>query len=63
MQHFGPGSKLNQQISRKIIEVYTGEDGLGELGLIEPQRDGFRRLTPRGMGPWTTPAALAKAYA
>jgi hypothetical protein len=36
MQHFGPGSKLNKQILRKIIQVYTGKSGLGELGLIEP---------------------------
>lgn len=63
MQHFGPGNKLNQQILRKIIEVYTGENGLGDLGLIEPHREGFRRLGPESMGPWTTPSALAKAYA
>lgn len=61
--HFGPGSKLNKTILRKIIEVYTGGEGLGGLGLIEVQSDGsYKRLKPKVLGPWKTLAALEKAY-
>ncbi len=60
--HFGPGSKLNKIIFRKIIEVYTNEDGLGQLGLINAENGRFARLAPRMLGPWKDPASLAKAY-
>lgn len=62
MKHFGPGSKLNQQIARKILEVYTDPAGLGDLGVIEQHKDGFRRLATRPLGPWESLSALAKAY-
>jgi hypothetical protein len=62
MQHFGPGSKLNQQILRKIIQVYTEPSGLDELALIVEEDKTFRRLTPTVLGPWKTTAALVKAY-
>ena len=62
-QHFGPGSKLNQQILRKIIQVYTEESGLGELGLIAKDGKAFKRMQPKKvLGPFKTPGALAKAY-
>ena len=62
MRHFGPGSNLNQQICRKILEVYTKANGLGDLCLIKAKEEGFRRLRPAKMGPWKTPGALAEAY-
>jgi hypothetical protein len=62
MQHFGPGSKLNQQIARKIIQVYTEPVGLGDLRLIAKDGKKFKRLSPKKLGPWKTPAALTKAY-
>jgi hypothetical protein len=61
-QHFGPGSKLNKTILNKIIEVYTGAKGLGQLGLIKPEGDHFVRLKPKTLGPWKTAEALSKAY-
>jgi uncharacterized protein DUF4007 len=61
-QHFGPGSKLNQTILRKIIQVYTEESGLGGLGLIKKEGDHFTRLKPKVLGPWKTADALAEAY-
>ena len=61
-QHFGPGSKLNQQILRKIIQVYTEESGLGSLGLIKKEGDHFIRLKPKVLGPWKTADSLAEAY-
>ena len=62
MKHFGPGSKLNQQIARKIIQVYTEPSGLGDLGLIAPEGKIFRRLNPKLLGPWKTPTALENEY-
>ena len=62
MKHFGPGSTLNQQIARKIIQVYTEPAGLGDLGLIAREGKEYRRLNPKKQGPWKNPAALQKAY-
>jgi hypothetical protein len=62
MQHFGPGSKLNQQIARKILQVYTEPSGLGNLGLITKDGKSYKRLSPKQLGPWKTTAALEKAY-
>jgi hypothetical protein len=62
MRHFGPGSKLNQQIARKILQVYTEPSGLGDLGLIAKDGTAYKRLTTKVKGPWKTAAALKKAY-
>ena len=62
MQHFGPGSKLNKQIARKILQVYTDPNGLGDLGLIAKDGNSYRRLNTKRLGPWETAAALKKAY-
>ncbi|MCX2982879.1 DUF4007 family protein [Halieaceae bacterium IMCC14734] len=62
MKHFGPGSKLNQQIARKILQVYTEPAALGELGLIEQKGDEYKRLRPKTHGPWKTAESLKKAY-
>jgi len=61
-QHFGPGSKLNQQIARKIVQVYTEESGLGQLGLLRKDAKELVRLQPKAVGPWKTPKQLAAAY-
>jgi hypothetical protein len=62
MQHFGPGSKLNQQIARKILQVYTEPTGLGDLALIAKEGKSYKRLDSKKLGPWKTTAALDKAY-
>ena len=49
-QHFGPGSKLNQQIARKILQVYTEESGLGQLGLLRKDAKELVRLQPKTVG-------------
>ena len=62
--HFGPGSKLNLTISKKILECYTSNAGLGQLELVAVEKPGHYRRG-RGIkrvGPWKTPAALAKSY-
>ena len=61
-QHFGPDSTLNKTILRKILEVYTDDKGLGQLGLIKAQGGQFIRLKPKTLGPWKTTEALSKAY-
>ena len=53
---------LNKTILKKIIEIYTEDKGLGQLGLIKAEGDHFVRLKPKTMGPWKTAEALAKAY-
>ena len=62
-QHFGLGSKLNKVILRKIIECYTEDYALGELGLL--RLDGkmlVRGTDVKQQGPWKTPSMLAEAY-
>ncbi len=61
-QHFGPDSKLNKTILRKIIEVYTDEKGLGGLELIKAEGDHFVRQKLKQKGPWKTVDSLIKAY-
>ena len=61
-QHFGVGSKLNKQIARKIVQVYTEESGLGQLGLIEKDGKDFVRLKAKPLGPWKTPSQFSAAY-
>ncbi|MEH6550642.1 MAG: DUF4007 family protein [Pseudomonadales bacterium] len=62
MKHFGPGSKLNQQIARKIIQVYSEPTGLSDLGIISIEDKNIVRLKPKKLGPWKTPKALQKSY-
>lgn len=64
MKHFGPGSKLNKVIARKLIDCYTEESALGALGLLRP--DGKRWVyTPadHSLGPWDDVEPLINAYA
>lgn len=61
-QHFGPGSTLNKTIFKKIVEAYTEDRGLGQLGLIKAESNHFKKLNPKILGPWKTPGALEKAY-
>jgi hypothetical protein len=61
-QHFGPGSMLNKTILKKIIEAYTEDKGLGQLGLLKIDGDHFKKLKPKPIGPWKSPEALAKSY-
>jgi hypothetical protein len=62
MKHFGPGSKLNKQIARKIVQVYTTSSGLGDLGLIQQEGDNFKVMKPKILGPWKSAAKLQNAF-
>jgi hypothetical protein len=61
-KHFGEGSKLNKQILRKIIQVYTGPDALGELALIVSAKGILQRQETNEMGPWGNSKSLSEAY-
>lgn len=62
-KHFGPMSKMNPIIVRKLIECYTAPTALGDLGLLRPigkDRFAFERLET--IGPWKSAEDLAAAY-
>lgn len=61
--HFGPKSKMNSVIVRKLIECYADPKGLGDLGIVKSNdRVHYRFEAPRQLGPWQTPSQLDKAY-
>ncbi|MEW8256329.1 MAG: DUF4007 family protein [Candidatus Thiodiazotropha taylori] len=61
-QHFGPGSKLNKTICRKIIDAYMLDTGLGELQIIVEENGRFKRGKPTPFGPWKSASELEKSY-
>jgi hypothetical protein len=60
--HFGYGSPLNKVILRKIIECYTADNALGQLGIIHEKGGKFVVGKIKIKGPWETPERLSKAY-
>ena len=62
-RHFGPGSKLNVVIARKLIDCYIQPEGLGQLKLLRVVGNGFVRDVPNAQrGPWDSISALRDAY-
>lgn len=62
-KHFGPMSKMNPIIVRKLIECYTASTALGNLGLLRSlDKDRFAFGSVKAIGPWKNAGALAKAY-
>lgn len=61
-KHFGPSSKLNPVIARKLTECYTVPQALGVLGIIVKQADSYKVRRPRQRGPWPIPEKLTSAY-
>lgn len=62
-EHFGPGSKLNPVIVRKLIECYTEDFALGELGFLNKEGKRYIKqddLSP--IGPWKQPEDLTLAF-
>ncbi len=63
VKHFGPGSALTRTIVRKLLECYSEDYALGELGVIHVVPGGFRRGDTKGRpGPWRSPEDLVSAY-
>jgi hypothetical protein len=61
--HFGPGSKLNPIIVRKLLECYTAEHALGELGIIKKEGTHFVRGNKFvRFGPWQSLDELSATY-
>jgi len=62
-KHFGPGSKLNVVIARKLIECYTQNYALGDLGIINSSGNQWVRGKIRELnGPWDSPEQLEAAF-
>ena len=62
-KHFGPGSKLNKVILRKLLECYTAEEALGGLKLITERKDGYAyNDKTKKRGPWKSVSDLIKAF-
>ncbi|MEN8950620.1 DUF4007 family protein [Planktotalea arctica] len=59
MQHFGPESKMNPIIVRKLLDCYTSADALGALELLKLLPDGSYQFVERKpLGPWNSPNEL-----
>lgn len=62
-KHFGPGSKLNQVISAKLLECYTAEHALGQLGILKKAGELYLRQSDiEILGPWDSVRALRTVY-
>jgi hypothetical protein len=61
-QHFGPGSTLNKQIALKIVQVYTEDAELGQLGLISKDGNEYVRSEAKVAGLWKPPKQLEAAH-
>ncbi|WP_298362754.1 DUF4007 family protein [uncultured Litoreibacter sp.] len=60
-KHFGPESKMNPVIVRKLLECYSNDDALGTLGLLTKEADDTFRFTDQAtLGPWSSPEELEK---
>lgn len=60
--HFGPRSKMNPIIVRKLIECYEAEDGLGPLQLLKRiGPDTFEFGVVPELGPWLDAAEFEQA--
>ena len=58
-KHFGPDSKLNPVIVRKLIECYTEDFALGNLSLINEENKMFVKSSPiKILGPWSRIEAI-----
>ena len=60
-KHFGPGSKLNKVILRKLLECYTTAEALGGLELITEGKNEYT-YNDKTKEPWKSVSDLIKAY-
>lgn len=62
-EHFGPGSRLNLIITNKLINCYSREYGLGELGIISVSGNLLKKGYPENVqGPWSSPEEFSWVY-
>lgn len=62
-EHFGPDSKLNPVIVRKLIECYTTNYSLGALGILVGKNTVYHRGTDlEPAGPWETISDLYQVF-
>ncbi|MCG8606012.1 DUF4007 family protein, partial [bacterium] len=62
-KHFGPGSKLNVVIARKLIACYTEDYALGSLGIVVKNTNQCVQGEVQTLfGPWDSEEELKVAY-
>lgn len=62
-KHFGQDAPMIKVIARKIVQCYTGAEGLGDLEIISNiNSKTFKVNQPKQLGPWGSTAALNSAY-
>lgn len=62
-KHFGRDAPMIKVIARKIVQCYTGPEGLGDLAIISTiNAKSFEVRKPKKLGPWKSAAALSSAY-
>lgn len=61
-KQFGPNSKMNPVIVRKLLECYTQNEALGELKILQRRSDGdFDFLDAKPLGPWDSETEFLQA--
>lgn len=62
-KHFGKDAPMIKVIARKIVQCYTGAEGLGELAVLSKiNSKTFEVNQPEQLGPWESVSALNGAY-
>ena len=62
-KHFGMGSKMNSVIARKLLDCYTEDDSLGQLGILIEKGKTFTKVTQVSTkGPWKTVEQFNKEF-
>lgn len=62
-EHFGPNSTMLPGITRRILECYTEDCALGNLGILRSKNGHFvQSKKTKSIGSWQSSAELGKAY-
>ena len=64
VEHFSKGRPMNRVISKKLIDCYLQEEGLGRLGLLKQSKDKefIRQDLKNSLGPWDSGESLLTEY-
>ena len=62
-KHFGKDAPMIKVIARKMVQCYTEDVGLGQLGFLkETSGSCYQVSSPKQLGPWPTAQKLKDAY-
>ncbi|MFD2586058.1 DUF4007 family protein [Croceitalea marina] len=64
VEHFSKGRPMNKRISRKLLDCYLQDEGLGKLGFLEVRgKNQYNVQQPREiLGPWKNIQELSNTY-